>query len=233
MMRPIQRSVARVLAVCGLIFAKSATADTPPDPCHLFQTETEFVTQTLYMRLEDVRHQLTVPEVYFEDVFDRVDGSEHRAQLFRMMVADFTPVSRQDTADLLREGRKEYFNFVLSDYVSMDEALPIIASLMRTGDGRDMSAYYEIEADFNLATLLPRSGAQVRNDVFVARDQNGQPASIISCSNNPAFLNHSCYQNFRASGIDVRMWYPREYLNEWQNLQTSVSDFIACAHQGP
>jgi hypothetical protein len=230
MIGTIRRSVPGVLAFSGLcLYSTGVTADTPSDSCHLFQTETAFVTQTLYMRLEDVRHQLTVPEVYFEDMFDRVDGSEHRAQLFRMMVSDFTPVTRQDTADLLREGRKEYFNFVLSDYVSMDEVLPIIASSMHSGDGRDMSAYYEVVADFNLTTLLPLSGAQVHSDVFVARDQSGPPTSIISCSNRATFVNHSCYQSFRASGIDVRMWYPREYLNEWQGLQTSVSEFISCA----
>lgn len=64
------------------------------DACHLFDTENEFVTQTLYIQMEDKRHVLTIPEIYFEDASDRVDGVEHNAQLFRMMADDFTPVTR-------------------------------------------------------------------------------------------------------------------------------------------
>lgn len=83
-------SAAIVTAVSG-----SSTAAESVNACHLFTSEQRFVTQTLYMAMEDVRHVLTIPEIYFEDIWDRVNGTENRAQLFRMMMDDFTPVTRQ------------------------------------------------------------------------------------------------------------------------------------------
>ena len=199
------------------------------DACHLFRSEQKFVTQTLYMAMEDVRHVLTIPEIYFEDIGDRVNGTEHRAQLFRMMMDDFTPVTRQDTADLLRIGRKDYFTFVLRDPIDLDGILPISASQMATGDGRDMSAYKEMEFDFGLRSVLPISGAEIYREVYVARNESGDLDAVFGCSNTPSFVNQGCNHDFRAHNIDVRMSYPREYLHDWQRLQSSVSDFISCA----
>ena len=206
----------------------SAHADAV-DACHLFTAEQRFVTQTLYMAMEDVRHTLTIPEIYFEDIGDRVNGAEHRAQLFRMMMDDFTPVTRQDTADLLRIGRKDYFTFVLRDPIDLDGILPISASQMATGDGRDMSAYKEMEFDFGLRSVLPISGAEIYREVYVARNESGDLDAVFGCSNTPSFVNQGCNHDFRAHNIDVRMSYPREYLHDWQRLQSSVSDFISCA----
>lgn len=173
--------------------------------CHLFATEDQFVTQTLYMQLEDARHTLTIPEIYFEDASDRVDGSEHRAQLFRVMMDDFAPVTRRETADLIASDRIDYFRFVLTDFVTLEDALPIVASSMRTGDGRDMSAYNEIEAEFGLSAILPLDGAQTGRDVFVARGNIDEITAVFSCANNSSFVNQSCRQLFRTQEIDVRM----------------------------
>lgn len=219
-----------VLPCIALLFVGPAPlAAERVNACHLFETETQFVTQILHMKMEDVRHTLTIPTIYFEDRFDRVDGAEHNAQLFRMMMDDFTPVTRRDTADLLRVGSKGYFSFVLSDPIDLAGILAIDASQMATGDGRDMTAYREVETDFGLQAVLPISGAEIYRETYIARGEYDSLTSVFSCSNNPTFLNHSCYHSFRAHEIDVRMSYRREYLHDWQRLQTSVSDFIACA----
>lgn len=217
-------SAAIVTAVSG-----SSTAAESVNACHLFTSEQRFVTQTLYMAMENVRHVLTIPEIYFEDIWDRVNGTENRAQLFRMMMDDFTPVTRQDTADLLRVGRKDYFTFVLRDPIDLNGILAIAASRMATGDGRDMSAYKEVEFDFGLQAVLPISGTEIYREVYVARSESGDLEAVFGCSNDPTNVNQICNHDFRAHNIDVRMSYPGEYLHDWQRLQTSVSDFIACA----
>ena len=215
--------------IASVTLMTAGRADDGPDPCHLFQAETAFVTQILYMQMEDVRHTLTIPEVYFEDAFDRVDGVEHRAQLFRVLIEDFTPVTRRDTADLFRNGRKEYVDFVLQDPIDLDGILPISAERMTTGDGRDMSVYEEVDFDFGLLAVVPRSGAQKYSETYVARNEDGALQAVISCSNNPTFVHWSCNHDFRAHEIDVGMSYSRVDLRDWQQIQTSVSRFISCA----
>ncbi|MDX8348968.1 hypothetical protein SLH49_13360 [Cognatiyoonia sp. IB215446] len=213
----------------SFIFVATSSDAERLHPCHLFKTGTEFVTQTLYMPLEDVRHTLTIPEVYFEDAFDRVDGSEHRAQLFRVMIDDFTPVTRRDTAKLIKSPQPNYFDFVLQDVIALPHSLRVAAESMATGDGRDMSAYKEERTDFGLLALLPRSGQERFREVFVAREESGELIAVFNCSNNPTFVNQGCNQSFRSNGVDVQMTYRRIHLDNWRELQDSVSDFLFCA----
>ena len=200
-----------------------------PQACRLFETETEFVSQTLHMQMENTRHVLNIPKIYFEDLFDRVDGSEHNAQLFRVMVNDFAPVTRRQTTDLLQYGNRPYFDFLLHDPIDLDESLGIIATRMATGDGRDLNAYDIEPSTFGLSVLLPKSGSEVHRDVFVAYDQLGSLSAIVSCRPWGTTLHSSCTHDFRSGEIDVRMSYSREYLPQWNDLQASVSDFIACS----
>jgi hypothetical protein len=201
-----------------------------PDVCHLFQTETAFTTQTLYMQMEDVRHTITVPTVYFEDRFDRVDGSEHRAQLFRVMIDDFTPVSRPMTAQLNMAGRSaDYFSFILEDPIDLADRVPIKAGALATGDGRDLSRYHYIEADHALEQLVPLSGEPTYGDLFVDRDDNGAIVAILTCTNDPVAVSQGCNHEYRAFEIDLRLGYRRTQLPDWQELQAKVTRFVECA----
>jgi hypothetical protein len=225
----------RKICLVGLMAMFAATplgSDELPifDVCHLFETETQFTTQTFYMQMEDVRHTITVPTVYFEDRFDRVNGSEHRAQLFRVMIDDFTPVSRPMTAELNMAGRSDdYFRFLLQDPIDLADRVPISAGELRTGDGRDMSRYEYIAADHELEQLVPLSGAPTYGDLFIDRDDSGTILSILRCNNDPDAVNHSCKHEFRAFEIDLSLSYPRAYLPAWQDLQTKITRFLECA----
>lgn len=200
------------------------------DVCHLFETETQFTTQTLFMKMEDARHTITVPTVYFEDHFDRVNGIEHRAQLFRVMIDDFTPVSRPMTAELNMAGRSEdYFSFILEDPIDLVDRIPIKAGALATGDGRDMSRYEYMEADHNLEQLVPLSGKPTYGDLFINRDDDGAVIAIVKCMNDPTFVSQGCNHEFRAFGIDPGISYRRAHLSEWQELQTKVTRFLECA----
>lgn len=201
-----------------------------PDVCHLFETETAFTTQTLYMQMEDVRHTITVPTVYFEDRFDRVDGIEHRAQLFRVMTDDFTPVSRPMTAELNMAGRSaDYFTFLLQDPIDLVDRIPIKAGALATGDGRDLTRYEYIEADYGLEQLVPFSGEPTYGDLFVGRDDKGAIFTILTCTNDPTFVSQGCTHEYRAFEIDVRLGYRRTQLPNWQDLQAKVTRFLECA----
>ncbi len=219
-------------ALCGLLLGATplASNETELDVCHLFETETQFTTQTLYMKLEDVRHTITVPTIYFEDRFDRVNGSEHRTQLFRVMIDDFTPVSRPMTAELSMAGRSEdYFRFLLQDPIDLIDRLPIAAGELRTGDGRDMSQYHYVEADYGLEQLVPLSGSPTYGDLFVDRDEEGSVQGILTCINDPDAVNLRCRHEFRAFDIDLRLSYRKTHLPEWTELQSKVTRFLECA----
>ena len=212
----------------AIVVAGTTLADTP-DACHLFQTETEFVTQTLHMQMEDTRHVLKIPTIYFEDRIDRVEGGEHNAQLFRVMVEDFSPVTRRQSGELRKEGNRAYYNFVLHDPVDLDITLGIAAQSMATGDARVMDAYETQPSDFGLDILLPKSGAQTHRDVFIAVDRSNSLSAVINCSNGVGEINSRCNHDLRTDEIDVRINYPREYLPRWNDLQSSVRDFTSCA----
>lgn len=107
--------------------------------------------------------------------------------------------------------------------------LGIAAAKMATGDGRDMNAYETQPSDFVLSELLPKSGAETHRNVFVAFDPAETLSAVISCRPLGSALSSSCNHYFRACKIDVRMNYPREYLPQWNDLQSSVSDFNSCA----
>ena len=200
------------------------------DVCHLFESETEFTTQTIYMEMEDVRHTITVPTVYFEDWFDRVDGSEHRAQLFSVMIDDFTPVPRPMTAELNMAGRSaDYFTFLLTDPIDLVDRIPIKAGALATGDGRDLTRYEYIEADHDLEQLVPISGDPTYGDLFVDRDDNGAILAILTCTNDPTFVSQGCTHEYRAFEIDLRLGYRRTQLPDWKELQAKVTRFVECA----
>lgn len=207
-----------------------------PEVCRFFDANAEMVTQTLYMHQEDVSHDLKVPIIYFEDKFDRVNGSVHQGQLFSVMNEDFTPVTRPQTAALIAAGNWAYMTFVLHDKVPLEQVLGIIAGELDRKVGRDLANFEEIDAEFDLALVRPKrwrdNPSDIRDDkeTFVGRDAAGDVSAVISCdlTDDPS-RRPGCNQDFRAHGIDVRTNYRSEFLKDWRRLQTDISEFIGCA----
>lgn len=97
-----------------------------PDACWSFTPDAEMVSQTLYMHQEDVSHELKVLVIYFEDQFDRADGAVYEGQLFRVMNESFEPVTRPQTAVLIKENNRAYMTFVIHDFVPMERFAQIL-----------------------------------------------------------------------------------------------------------
>ncbi len=202
-----------------------------PAACRLFSEETAFVNQTLYMKQEDVRHELRIPLAYFEDRWDRIDGAEHEAQLLRVMIDEFTPVTRPETAQLNKAGRRDYMNFVLHDLIPLDERLPIDLTYAYPGAPRDLNAFEEAPAEFGLVEVVPTVPMELSRQAFVARDSDNELTATLICSRPQDRPDGTpmCSHDLRAHGIDIRISYPREFLNRWTEIQDGVSDFIGCA----
>lgn len=207
-----------------------------PDACSFFEGDVEFVSQTLYMQQERVRHDLSVPTVYFEDPWDKVDGEEHRAQLFRVMIDDFIPVSRIQTAALMKAGNTAFFNFVLHDLVPLEQLLDNQLRFSAPGETRNNpkfetspGQYFGLEStEFGIEFLKPATDVETFRDVYVARDESGRIATILSCSRQKDYLNPSCSHDFRSHGIDVRANFRLRYLPKWKEIQTDVTDSVGC-----
>lgn len=225
-------------ALCAYFFVGAALPVRAelPDTCWAFTSDAEMVSQTLYMHQEDVSHDLKVPVIYFEDRFDRVDGAIYEGQLFRVMNESFEPVTRPQTAVLIKDNNRAYMTFVIHDFVPMEQLLAISAGSLDRKVGRDLALFEETDAEFGLSKVTPtrwrENPADVRTDraLYVGRDSGGAVAAVIACDRTTDPKRQpSCNHDFRAHGIDVRANYRSPYQKDWRRIQDDISDFIGCA----
>ena len=148
----LRRKATWLLAL--MAFTLPVDAETP-DTCWSFTPDAEMVSPTLYMPIEDVRHDLKVPVIYFEDQFDRVDGTEYEGQLFRVMNDSFAPVTRPQAAVLIKENNRAYMTFVIHDKVPLEQVLGIVAGELDRNVGRDLALFEETDAAFGLSKVSP------------------------------------------------------------------------------
>ena len=207
-----------------------------PFACQLFTPDAEMVTQILEMQLEDVLHTLTMPEIYFEDRWDRVDGAVHSAQLLSVADDDFTPVARSDTASLIKDKNRDYITFVLGDYVAFNEFLGTTVNHLDQRVGRNLADYEFLDGPFGLSQVQPllwRTSPppyEARRDVYVAHDSDGALSTIIRCYRKVDPIKYPlCRQAFRAHGIDITASYIAENLADWKIIQSNITDFVGCA----
>jgi hypothetical protein len=230
----------RVLAVvCLTTAAGTALSDDGelPSACRLFAGDVAVVSQTLYMHQEDVSHRLSVPKVYFEDPWDRVDHGVYEAQLFSVEIEALDPVARPGTTERLRDGHREYMTFVLHDLVPMPDLLNIVVRSVdpfasRTVEGfkdAPLSLLDDVPADHGLTEFVSRKRKDPRKNVFAARDSAGNLTAILGCRPIGQSLNPNCNHAMRAHGIDVRINYRRTCLPDWARKRADVTDFIRCA----
>jgi hypothetical protein len=224
------------VAVFLLISTPTHSVGQSSASCSQYFAEDGLVDQYLVMTLEQIRHELRIPTAYLEDPWDRVQNSEHNAQLFRVTIEDFTPVTRLQSSERLRSGQRDYFSFVLGDLVPLEELLALQLRLSVPGLARrdpEFSAspqdYFDARsAEGELTAFKLVSEAEIRKDVFAVFHNDGGSTGVISCDPIGSARYPGCNHDLRAHGIDIRAGYSREYLPRWAEIQTRVSDFVGC-----
>ncbi|MCV3274409.1 hypothetical protein [Roseobacter sinensis] len=221
------------LAFLSALLLQHPAAGSDEDVCTLFHSETDMVSQTLYMHQEDVSHELVFPLVYFEDVWDRRDDQIHEAQLFSVMINDFSPIYRPDTAELLKTRPAPFMTFVIHDLVELDRLVEIVLSGAAPHAKHGLSGFQRVPTEVGLYRLEPLGEQTMYRDVFVNFDEKDAVQGVISCRQPGDVLNPSCNHDFRTADIDVRVNYAREYLPEWSAIQGKISRFLSCATGKP
>ncbi|NNE87143.1 MAG: hypothetical protein HKN27_03625, partial [Silicimonas sp.] len=94
-----------------------------PQPNICVQPGEVQIQQYLTMDLEGRTVPLLVPRRFTEDTADRVQGATHGAQLFRMDTKTFEPVSRKEAGARMKQGRIEYINLLLGDFINLERLL--------------------------------------------------------------------------------------------------------------
>jgi hypothetical protein len=236
--RPSRRSegVRRLVPalIAGLVAASTgAQAETGrTGPCAAFAPDAPYVTSYVIRPHEGGKVRLRVPIQYFEDPWDRVDGFEDTSQLFSVDMKDFSPVTRPDTAVRNRAKRFDYMWFTVSDWISMETIVQIMADLPRGDDLTGLPADREgPEGLAWLATDHSSTSAFPIDDVFLGRDAQGAVRTAIKCSspNDPTKTVPICKHYFHASGLDVNLSYPRLFLDNWASTQADIEQFLNCA----
>lgn len=235
---------ATVLMLSASVAGAEPTSTTPVplpadrDPCSTFAEDADYISQTLIMPLEGRRVSLRVPKLFFEDFWDHKQGFADTAQLFRVEIGTFSPVSREETGRRNKQDIWNWMTFVLSDRLPLEELAefhvekdvntlrvpPTFSDLPRSA------------GPFGLLSLRRGDGQQQRpgeREVFVSLDSVGSLSAVLTCD-TPLSANYPiCIHWFRAAGIDVELDYRRVELPNWQTLQDDVTAFLTCATSSP
>jgi hypothetical protein len=206
------------------------------DPCAHFATGVERIDFFIDMPLEQRLVPLSVPKNYLEDRWDHQNGAEHTAQLFRVFIDTFEPVTRQETGRLNREGVRNWMTFLIHDSVDYKSLASIHLRQADPGaESRDSASLfselenYEFEkSSYDLLRAIPR-GPDPQRDFFVTLGGGDVPNTIISCSKPREVGFAGCKHFARLNSLDASISYRRTELSNWQTIQDNVSEFLGCA----
>ncbi len=222
---------------CSLLAACMATivmAETPPteispdlDPCVHFSAREERVDFYIEMQLEQKVVPMTVPKIFLEDRWDHVNGAIHGAQLFRVTVDTFEPVSRRQASLQNREGIDNIMTFLIGDTIGPEGLASTVFWLADPGVNTQFENYTLETSDFGLLRAVPL-GNDPQSDVYFTLDQTGTPETIIACGIRGLSMNPQCSHQFRASGMDVKADYSIAELPNWPVIELKISQFLQC-----
>lgn len=230
-----------VLTVVFLSMASVLHAETPPtpisadlDPCWAFTKDATYVKHTLYMQLEDRDVQMRVPVDYFEDPWDRRDGSSDTAQLFRVEIRSFLPVTRPETAERQKQGFRSVLLILIGDQLPVDALAPREAERYVRGGNPDrpLTDYPRLPGPFGLneiASSSKHSQREIQRTIYLSEDSSGAPSAIMNCQMPDAVPNPQCRHFFSAAGVDVSLSYDLSELANWKIIQNNVARFLMCA----
>jgi len=230
-------------AVMFLCVAGVSHAETPPtpipddlDPCWAFTEDAAYVKHTLYMQLEDREVQMRVPIDYFEDPWDQKDGFHDTAQLFRVEIGSFQPVTRPETAERQKKGLRSLLQILVSDHIPMEILAPREAERYVRGGNPDrpLEDYVRMPGPFGLEEI--ESPSEESHDqhppekrIYISEESGGALSAILNCHKPGAVLNPGCEHFFSAAGVDVSISYDLSELPNWSRIQGDVTRFLNCA----
>jgi hypothetical protein len=107
------------------------------DPCAAFTADADYVSQTLIMQLEGREVSLRVPKQFFEDPWDFQSGFADTAQLFRVEIGTFTPVSRAETGRRNKRDVWNWMDFLIGHTIPLERMAVLSAELASSVIGGD------------------------------------------------------------------------------------------------
>jgi len=176
------------------------------------------------MQLEDRDVQMRVPIDYFEDPWDRKDGFRDTAQLFRVEIGSFLPVTRQETAMRKKTGMRSLLQILVGDYIPMEKLAPLQAELFVRGGNYDrpLEDYIRKPGPFGLQEITSpsqESQNQLEKSIYLFEDPSGNPSTVLNCHGPAAVLNPGCQHFFSAAGLDVSLSYDIFELPNWSRIR--------------
>ena len=174
-----------------------------------------------------------MPEQYLEDFWDRRGGFRDTAQLFRVEITSWEPVTREETGERNAKGIWNWMDFVVGDHDPLPELAALRADLF--GDPRPpVTAYDQRSGPYGLAWLdMPNSSLTEtpQEDGFVFPPDLAALETVIECSSphDPLVRHPVCSQAFRAGDVDVWLDYRQTELSRSRDLQAQVRAFVTCA----
>lgn len=171
---------------------------------------------------------LYIPERYLEDAHDRIQGSTHTAQLFRLSTEDYRPVTRRETSQLMKDKDADYFTFVLRNFRPLEQILQFNLDGWNSDYFQNPRPYEVIEHQAGLWQVVGDFEPEDRT-IFLELDQGGIDA-VISCPYKQDWHRRlpRCEAFLNASGIDVSMTFAQEKIEIWGRLRRSVVQFVSC-----
>ena len=197
-----------------------------PQPNTCVQPGEELIQQYLEMDLEGRIVPLLVPRRFTEDAADRVQGASH-AQFFRLDTTTFEPVSRKEAGARMDQGRIDYLNLLLSDFIDLDRQL-------RTR----FKGFKPTEYDACTKDFLFKSHESGFNIVVGELAPSNQELFFIGLKDSPEIvaqcktaerLNYPiCSVFFDAYGLELNMTIDKREFGRWKELRAGVDRFLSC-----
>ena len=223
----------------GAAIAKP-TSNTPTplpenrDPYALFTEDATYISQTLIMQLEHRRVDLQVPVEFFEDPWDRKNGFADTAQLFRVEIGSFIPVSRPETGRRNKLNVWNWMDFLIGDKIPLEQLAEFNVERWINGfdPDQDFSTYARSVGPFGLATILTVGKLptkQFQTDTYLSESPETGLTAVLRCGVPGGPPYPICQHWFRAAGMDIELSYRRTELPNWQALQDDVTKFLTCA----
>ena len=193
------------------------------DPCHLFETENEFIS--FYLDTGEEKVPLKAPKVYFEDRADFVQGATHGAQLFRVGIADFLPVTRRGTRG--RMGLKmDWISILLTRRVPLRNAAENKIQLYSGMSDKPFREFKKNRADYGLTQVdfaIKPYGEEVYLDL-----QGDDLEALITCDRDGRVPFPNCNLWFEDDPITVIVLFAKWELPNWRGVRDKTVRFITC-----
>ena len=184
---------------------------------------------TIVNRIEGTELELAIPIRYLEDRWDRQQNARHEAQLFRVTLDTFEPVSRHEAGEQNKRGIQNRMVILISDVVPIDELAAQRLGFASPGAARQpLDAYSNRPGPDGLLEVVPLSD-RITHNVYVNYSADGELTTILACAVTGSVRNPRCHHSFRTEDLDIKASYPRTELPNWSILERNMRRFLSCA----